>query len=237
MSNQAIKKIVLSKLGNAISDEKAERIITKIQIHEASELSIVLKTWENQFDLPDWVKSEVTINETFFFRHPEQYSDLKKKWVGKDDISVLCVGVSSGEEAYSIAMIFEEMAIKNYKINGIDLDPNVVAKARQGRYPLHQLERTPEQFKSLLTKYGETKTGIDGACYWVNKKIMDKVEFNQANILTFFLRRYDLVFVRNILIYFCEEDKARILKRLKLSLKPDGSLVFGSGELLDVNAA
>jgi chemotaxis methyl-accepting protein methylase len=161
MNLKRLKKIIQVKLGNIITDAKAQSVLDKISLHEQGDVGKIIASWENAIDFPEWVKSEITINETFFFRHPEQFQGVLAFLKGKTDVRVLSVGTSSGEEAYSLAMLCEELKINNYKIDAIDLDPRMIIKAKIGKYAPHQIERTPAVFKPLLSKYGEVKNQIE----------------------------------------------------------------------------
>lgn len=232
---QELKNIIHIKLGNIITDAKARTILDKIPVHEKGTVEKILISWSNSFDLPDWVKSEVTINETFFFRHPDQFESIRAELAKKINPKILSIGTSSGEEAYSLAMVCEELGIKDYRIDGVDLDPNVINKARIGRYAPHQIDRTPLSHRPLLMKYGEIKTVCDGTFYVVDPKIQRNVHFIQGNVLTYNQDKYDVIFIRNILIYFSDADKVKIMKKLQDCLEPGGRVVIGPAEVLPQN--
>lgn len=146
-------------------------------------------------------------------------------------LNVLCGGVSSGEEAYSLAFVLHSIFGEKFKITGIDLSPEVIEKAKVGIYHENLIKRSPVELMGYIEKYMDRAKGGGKDKYIVSDLIKKQMTFKTANIFTSLLQEYDLIFFRNILIYFSNEDKKTILDKLSKRLKKDGLLFIGAGEL------
>ena len=180
----------------------------------------------------------LTTNETSFFRdiHPfetlknEVLPDLIEKRRSTGKLNIWCAASSSGQEPYSIAMLIRENfpALLNWKINFIasDISERMLDRCRSGKFS--QLEVNRGLSASLLIKYFEK----EGAAWLIKKQLQEMIHFQQINLSRElpFLPRMDIIFIRNVLIYFDIETKKRILKQLISILQPDGFLFLGAAE-------
>lgn len=180
----------------------------------------------------------LTTNETLFFRDHHPFEALKKdilpqliesrKAVRK--LSIWSAASSTGQEAYSLAMLirdqFPQIASWNVRIIGTDLSTTVLDQAKSGSYS--QLEVNRWLPAPMLIKYFDK---VDGR--WVIKEDLRKMcEFRAMNLTTPWpmMQPFDLIFIRNVLIYFDTATKQGILKRMKTVLLPHGSLFLGTAE-------
>ena len=180
----------------------------------------------------------LTTNETLFFRDHHPFEALKKdilpqliesrKAVRK--LSIWSAASSTGQEAYSLAMLirdqFPQIASWNVRILGTDLSTTVLDQAKSGSYS--QLEVNRGLPAPMLIKYFDK---VDGR--WVIKEDLRKMcEFRAMNLTTPWpmMQPFDLIFIRNVLIYFDTATKQGILKRMKTVLLPHGSLFLGTAE-------
>jgi chemotaxis protein methyltransferase CheR len=145
-------------------------------------------------------------------------------------LRIWCAACSTGQEPYSLAMLLEEQAAKlagwNIEILATDLSGEVLNKAKSGRFSQFEVQRgLPIQ---LLVKNFEQV----GDLWELSQKIRAKVTFRPINLLRDFapLGSFDIVFCRNVLIYFDEPTKIDILNRLSGSIAQDGFLVLGAAE-------
>jgi chemotaxis protein methyltransferase CheR len=176
--------------------------------------------------------------ETSFFRdvHPFEslrtivLPDLIKRRQDVRRIDVWCAASSTGQEPYSLAMLvrehFPQLVSWQFNILATDLSAEVLARARAGRY--NQIEANRGLPISLLIKYFRQ----DGTTWELSEDIRRMVEFRELNLtkpLTI-VPRVDLVFLRNVMIYFDVETKKAILGRVKNLLRPDGYLLLGGAE-------
>jgi chemotaxis protein methyltransferase CheR len=184
------------------------------------------------------VVEAMTTNETFFFRDRIPFDHvrdavmpalLQARAVQKR-IRVWCAAASSGQEPYSLAMGFKEMGASlagwRIEILATDISAEVLEKAKAGLYSQFEVQRgLPIQ---LLIKYFTQA----GDCWQLSPEIKAMVQFRPFNLLNDFasLGTFDLVFCRNVLIYFDQESKVAVLDRLARQIEPDGHLVLGAAE-------
>ena len=180
----------------------------------------------------------MTTNETSFFRDLYPFEALKKKIIPEfletrkslRILNIWCAACSTGQEPYSIAMLLceEFPLLRNWRVNILctDISQEVLQRARSGRFRQIEINRgLPAKY---LIKYF-TKKGLEWEIKAELKKMTNFREFNLiANWPS--LTQMDIVFLRNVLIYFDVNTKRNILGKLKKVLKPDGYLFLGSAE-------
>lgn len=184
------------------------------------------------------VVDALTTNETLFFRdfHPFEalrtvvFPELLPKRAHVRKLNIWSAAASTGQEAYSIAMLlrehFPETATWDIKILGTDLSTTTIAQARSGSYS--QLEVNRGLPAVYLAKYF---TKCDER-WMVNADLRKMVEFKQMNLIVPWpmLPAFDLIFIRNVLIYFDTTTKTNILNRMHNCLLPHGLLFLGTAE-------
>jgi chemotaxis protein methyltransferase CheR len=184
------------------------------------------------------VVEAMTTNETFFFRDKIPFDHLKQTVLpallqaraARRSLRIWCAASSTGQEPYSIAMCLKEagMALAGWRteIVATDLSQAVLEKSKAGLFSQFEVQRgLPIQ---MLVKYF-TQTG---ELWQLNADIRAMVQHRQLNLLQDFshLGSFDVIFCRNVLIYFDQETKARIFERLARMLEPDGVLALGAAE-------
>lgn len=180
----------------------------------------------------------LTTNETFFFREPEHFDFLKNTILpqhgGPDPFRLWCAASSSGEEAYSLAMVLAEgLGDSAWEIIGSDISASVLARARAGHYPLERNEGIPP---ALLKKYCLEGVRSQAGTFLVGAPIRQRVNFQQINLthpIPAALGLFDVVFLRNVMIYFNRETKQQVLDHLLPHLKPAGYFIIGHAETLN----
>ena len=180
----------------------------------------------------------MTTNESFFFRDKTPFDHFEKVILPKmlqarattKKIRIWCAAASSGQEPYSLAMILKEKGalVKDWKIDivGTDLSTEILAKAKAGLYSQFEVQRgLPIQ---MLMKYF-TK---EGESWRIKDEIRSIVEYRTANLLDAFtgMGSFDVVYCRNVLIYFDEATKKNILMRTAQLMPADGYLLLGAAE-------
>lgn len=180
----------------------------------------------------------MTVNETSFFRDRTPFERFTERMLPDilanrspaDPLRIWSAAASSGQEAYTIAMLCKENAKKigprRIEIIGTDLSNAVIAKAKAGLYSQFEVQRGLPT--TLLLKYFEQV----GEMWTLTPEIKSMVQFKQFNLTSSYssLPRFDIIFCRNVLIYFDVETKCGVFKRLRSSLAPDGFLVLGAAE-------
>jgi len=172
-------------------------------------------------------------HETFFFRDKTPFDTfeqvivpaLKPVRAGRA-IKIWCAACSTGQEPYSLAMLAREMGGMHTDILGTDMVPAVLEKARAGLYSQFEVQRGLP-IKRLVEHFEQA-----GESWRVKPELRQMVRFESGNLLDDFGRYgvLDVIFCRNVLIYFDPETKARILERLANQLADDGFLVLGAAE-------
>lgn len=184
------------------------------------------------------VTEAMTTNESFFFRDNTPFDLLQKQILPmltarrttQKKLRIWCAACSTGQEPYSIAMILNEQKAKwagwNIEILGTDLASTVLRRAQEGIYSQFEVQRgLPIQ---LMVKYF---TQV-GESWQLAKEIRDMVKFKELNLLGNFssLGTFDVVFCRNVLIYFDAPTKGQVLERIRQVMPTDGSLILGAAE-------
>jgi chemotaxis protein methyltransferase CheR len=178
----------------------------------------------------------LTTNETSFFRDGEPFVAMKSlvlpemisNRTATRQIRLWSAACSTGQEAYTLAMQMEDNLPGGwtYEIVGTDISTEVLAKADAGKYS--QLEINRGLPATSLVKHFERV----GAHWQVSPKLRRNVSFRKLNLAASFppMPQFDVIFIRNVLIYFDVATKRAVLNRVKALLKPDGWLFLGSAE-------
>jgi len=184
------------------------------------------------------VAEAMTTNESFFFRDKipfEHFRDtimpaLLAARAAHRRIRIWCAAASTGQEPYSLAMYLKEMGQKvagrEIEIVATEFSSQVLEKAKSGLFSQFEVQRgLPIQ---LLIKYFDQV----GDSWQINPDVRAMVQFRSFNLLHEFtqLGRFDLVFCRNVLIYFDQETKVRVLDRIERIMEQDGYLLLGAAE-------
>ncbi|MFT7387453.1 MAG: chemotaxis protein methyltransferase CheR [Candidatus Endobugula sp.] len=210
--------------------------------HQLQDLSALIKALKNDQRLHQEVVDAMTTNETFWFRddYPFQYftktllpiwTSLKNK---ESSIKIWSAACSSGQEPYSLAMLCEEYKAtrsfnKRVEILATDLSNTILKKAKLGQFDKLSIVRGLSQQR--LDKFFSPSHHH----HWqVNNELKRYIQFRSLNLLEPYsgLGKFDIIFCRNVLIYFTRETKTDILKRMHSCLKPGGFLCLGSSESL-----
>ncbi len=184
----------------------------------------------------------VTTNETFFFREPQQFEVLANNLIpqivkenaqmGRKDIKIWSAACSTGEEPYTIAMILlEKSELMNIRkeIYASDISESVLMSARRGMYVGYSTRNIPPQY---LAKYFKDSGGI----YLLSENVKSLVKFMNINLIeereVRQLKGIDIVFCRNVLIYFDDKAKKKVVSLIYDVLRPKGYLFIGTSESL-----
>lgn len=183
------------------------------------------------------VVESMTTNESMFFRDTKPFEHLTKvilpdlKAKGRTSIRIWSAACSTGQEAYSIAMTLKEEAAKypamRAEIYGTDLAEKVVERARTGIYSQFEIQRGLPI--TLLMKYFAQRPNNN---WEINNDIKSMVKFTTGNLLLPYLAlgKFDVIFCRNVLIYFDEKTKSDVLDRMAAILNSPGYLFLGGSE-------
>ncbi len=188
--------------------------------------------------LAQQVTEAMTINESFFFRDKSPFENFRnvmlphflKARASEKRLRIWSAAASTGQEAYSLAMEVCEQGTKlaGWRIDslGTDLSSEAIQRAKEGLYTQFEVQRgMPVQ---LLVKYFKQ----EGNLWRIDARIRNMVQYRTFNLLDDFrsLGQFDIVFCRNVLIYFDRETKSDILNRIARQMPEDGFLVLGGAE-------
>ena len=213
-------------------------------------------TLETSPDLHERIIAAITTHETSFFRDGHPFEALKKhilpelgarikrlkrahkdKAPGRPKLRFWSAAAATGQEPYSLAILIHEYALGNYyfgisvddfEILATDISSSVLAKAAAGSYNKVEISR------GLPPEVREKYFHQDGNCWTVNDEIRKMVQFKKLNLADSFglLRSFDVIFCRNVLIYFDKDTQKKLVDRLYDKLNRDGILILGSSENL-----
>jgi chemotaxis protein methyltransferase CheR len=183
------------------------------------------------------VVEAMTTNETFFFRDKIPFDHLRETILpslvqaraSRQTLRIWCAASSTGQEPYSVAMCVKEFAsLAGWRVEilATDLSQEVLEKSEAGIYSQFEVQRgLPIQ---MLVKYFTQL----GELWQLNPDISAMVQHRELNLLQDFshLGKFDVIFCRNVLIYFDQDTKAAIFERLARMIEPDGVLVLGAAE-------
>ncbi len=238
-----LRNFIYERCGIYVSDSKKyfieNRLARRLQVNGLTRFEDYLQMIQynsNGREL-DHLYDAITTNETFFFREPHQtdlFIDvivpriLEQK--GRKEIAVWSAACSTGEEPYTIAMLVKEkLAGIRADITASDISQGVIASAKRGIYNSYSVRNVPEAY---LKKYFTS----NGQNFELSPVIKNMVSFQQANLTDEKRIRAmggkDVIFCRNVLIYFDDKAKQKVVSLLYDSLKPKGYLFTGASESL-----
>jgi chemotaxis protein methyltransferase CheR len=239
-----LRQLLSRTSGLSLDAEKAylaeSRLQPIIQRTGLSDLGALVRRLQSGADL-ELVRDVVdamTTNETFFFRDRVPFDNFRKIILPNllrtrkemRQIRIWCAACSTGQEPYSIAMLLDEEAHKlvgwSVDILATDLSRSVIAAAREGVYTQFEMQRGLP-ISQLLRYFRQ-----DGDRWRINEHLRSRVHFEEFNLLSDYgaLGRFDVIFCRNVLIYFDVPTKQDVLNRMAQVIYPDGYLMLGAAE-------
>ncbi len=234
--------IVLGDNKQYLVKNRLTGIMKELDLHSLTELVAALKSGTSSANLlKARVIDAMTTNETFWFRDDQHFLELKEKLFPEllnsriGTIRVWSAACSSGQEPYSISICAEQVFAGrtsglsgNVQVIGTDISDRILADARSAHYSEMALSRGLSS-DIRMRYFCSTNDG-----YKLKSTITSRVRFQQFNLLKPFsvLGRFDIIFCRNVLIYFSEDVKSDILSRMVESLQPGGYLFLSSTEAM-----
>lgn len=230
--------ITLGATKRALVCGRLAKRLQACQLKSYSEYLELLMSGESPAELQTAVDL-LTTNETYFFREPKHFQFLGEQVRARGPSAmpyrVWSAAGSTGEEAYSIAMVLDDcLPEAPWDVLGTDISTRVLARAQTGHYALNRLSNFPPGY---LQRYCLKGTGEQEGTMLVERKLRSRVRFMQLNLDARLPRlgTFDVVFLRNVLIYFNLATKRGVVTRVLETLKPHGWLFIGHSEsLIDV---
>lgn len=240
-----VRKLIYDRAGIALEDGKEYLVTTRLapvaRRFDVS-LSELIDRVSNvrHADERDHIVDALTTNETSFFRDSHPFNALKdqilpdliQRRAREQRLRILCAAASTGQEPYSIAMMIREnfpaLITWDVQIDGVDISDTALAKATEGRFSQIEVNRgLPVQ---LLLRYFKQ----DGASFLIDDSLKKMVNFRKLNLVELWppMGTYDVIMVRNVLIYFDVATKEFVLRQASKALAKDGYLFLGASETL-----
>ncbi|AHH13544.1 protein-glutamate O-methyltransferase [Borrelia nietonii YOR] len=247
-----LTKIIYNNFGINLTEKKKlliesrlSSIIKAKNLNSFTEYINYLENQKNQISLIELV-DKISTNHTYFFREPNHFEFLENKLLPKmlkqmaqseEEIRIWSAGCSSGEEAYTIAMILNEYIDNNkihckVKILATDISITVLNEAKRGIYPEDRVKTLPKHLKSkYLNKLTSNK-------FEVKDILKKRIQFKKLNLMNEFFpfkKKFDLIFCRNVMIYFDEKTRNKLAEKFNQHLKDDSYLFIGHSETIRGN--
>lgn len=247
------KGLIYEKTGIHLSDHKRALIYSRLGkrlrnlgfLTYTDYYNYILERDADGSELIEMVNA-ITTNKTSFFREdyhfkylneelfPEIKARVKKGHV--KNINIWSAGCSSGEEPYTIAMSlaesFPEDTGWNINLIATDIDTNILKKASDGIYPIEHADQIP---KHLLLKYFHKGRGENSGYFRASNKLRKMINFQKLNLLDpvwSHKKKFDIIFCRNVIIYFDKQTQHKLINRYQDSLVAGGYLMLGHSESL-----
>ena len=242
-----LSKLIYKKLGLQFDEKKmhflnkrVERRIADLGLKDADEYLFQIGYCDTRGDEMQALANLVTTNETYMFREFEQLAGFAdvclpeliavRQKTSERRIRIWCAGCSSGEEAYTLAIIIREVFpdSKNWdiRITATDIDENMLELARNAVYGDRSVKAVPDTYsKHLLPTVTGFRIDPDTA------RLVHVEKLNLSDSLQMkAMRSYDFIFCRNVLIYFDDESRRNVVNHFYDSLNPKGYLFLGHSE-------
>ena len=223
------------QLGEAKRALVTGRLQKLAQSRGMGDVNDYVKTLMEEGDPQELVRvvDKLTTNETYFFREPAHYDHLAawlKQRRGTTRLRVWSGASSSGEEAYSLAMLLGDvLGLTGWEIVGTDLSTAMVQTAQRAVYPMDRARQMPDGY---LKRWCRKGSGPYEGQLMVCRELRANVQFTSANLTRELppIGEFDIIFLRNVLIYFDTAGKVDIVRRVLGHLKADGMLYTGHAE-------
>lgn len=243
-----IRDLIGDRTGIVLSDHKVDMVygrlarrLRQLNIPSFREYLSVLEDKDDSDELIEFTNA-LTTNLTSFFREPHHFEFLQKQGIPellkrrpKKRLRIWSAGCSTGEEPYTLAITLREAipGIRNWdvKILATDLDSNVVAKGKSGIYTQDRVNGID---KNRLNKWFKKGGREQEGQVKVSRELQDLITFKQLNLLHQWPMKgpFDIIFCRNVVIYFNKDTQRELFSRYAAHLADDGYLIIGHSESL-----
>ncbi len=238
----AIATMLKARSGLTLGPDKLylmeSRLVSLMRRENARDLSVLAARLQPGSALEREVIEAMTTNETLFFRDTKPFEALRLRVLPRlhaarppgTALRIWSAAAATGQEAYSIAMVLAELAPllgdRGVEIMGTDIARNALRRAREGRYSQFEIQRGLPM--RMLAKY----VVQEDQAWRIKPELRASVTFCEWNLLADLrtLGQFDIVFCRNVLIYFDTPTRARVLEAIAAQMPPDGVLFLGAAE-------
>lgn len=175
----------------------------------------------------------VTVNETYFYREESQLDLAVNFALAIPNVKILCAPCASGEEVYSLSMMLQERRRepREFSITGIDINSEAIEKAQKGLFSERSLHKLDQRLKEKFFIQ-------EDRFYRAKREYFSSISFTKVNIFEhefLSLGKFDIIFSRNMLIYFDDDFRLKTIERFATLLKPEGKLFLGHADIIPDN--
>ncbi len=237
-----IQKLIFKEVGIDLQESKKllvqSRLLKRLLFYKFSSFVEYIRLI--QINKQERIKmiNLITTNETYFFRELEHFKYLQNVMIPehpyKEKFRFWSAAASVGAEAYSAAMLLDQSLLKsNFEIIGTDINTEVIKKARIGLYPEKWADKIPAELK---TKYCLKGKGKHAGQFLIDRKLIENIDFQVSNLLKHNadIGMFDVIFLRNVLIYFDAATKHLVVDNVLKNLKIGGYFVISLSENLNM---
>ncbi|HNX32430.1 MAG TPA: CheR family methyltransferase [Holophaga sp.] len=236
------QRLVLQNTGITLSDQKKALVVgrlgSRLRHRKADSFTAYYKLLQDpgESDELQTAIDLITTNETSFFREADHFNVLRDYVHSLRPVPfpfrVWSAASSSGEEAYTIAMVLSDiLASAEWDVVGTDISTRVLERARKGLYPMERAATIPQDYLRRFCLKGQDR---HEGLFLMSRQIRERVTFTHANLCKPLPRLgpFDVAFLRNVLIYFDLPQKKLVVEAVVNQLKPGGLLIVGHSENL-----
>jgi len=242
-----LRKLVFDIAGITLAESKRELVISRFSRRlRALDLSTFSDYYnfiitDGSGEIQNFINS-ITTNKTDFFRENHHFEFIINSFIPEvvakkqESVKVWSAGCSTGEEPYTIAMVLHNYLVEKHgikaKILATDIDTNVLSFASKGIYREEVMDPVDG---NLLSKYFLRGKDNSSGFYKAKEVIKDMITFRQLNFIAeeFPIKtHFDIIFCRNVIIYFNNETKSYVLNKLNSYIKPGGYFIIGHSEAI-----
>ena len=234
-----IQKLIFKYVGITLDESKKSlvknRLIKRLNFYGLSKFSDYLRIAQFNRDEASEMVNQITTNETYFFREQLHFDFLQRiveQVKANEELRIWSAAASLGAEAYSIAMVLDSiLGASRYEVFATDINTEVIQIAKRGCYPLPWADKISNLYKQSYCLKGKNQYDKQ---FLISHDLQKNVHFSQANLLEVQsgIGRFDIIFLRNVLIYFNDEIKALVVDNVIKNLKQDGYLIISLTENL-----
>jgi chemotaxis protein methyltransferase CheR len=179
----------------------------------------------------------LTTNETYFFREPKHFEFMTDEILPRHprgtSFEVWSAACSSGEEPYTLTMVLtDQLGDGPWKVTASDISTRVLDRARSGHYPMERTRGLPPEY---LRKYCLKGVREQAGTFLISRELRKRVDFRQVNLVEALpsFGPFDVIFLRNVMIYFDQDTKRKVVANMLPRLKPGGWFIVGHSETLN----
>ncbi|MGH1414419.1 MAG: CheR family methyltransferase [Pelagimonas sp.] len=241
-----LRAIVHKNTGITIGETRKSMLVSRLrsrlrEVEEPDFAAYITRLSKDPDEMQE-LTNRVTTNETYFYRTPRVWDYFQDEFLpqfldqGQNRaLRVWSGAASTGEEAHTIGVLLEDIRLGHqkfdYSVLGTDVSSRVLKVATDGQYKGRSIARFREAKPNLFDKH---MAGNDTDGFKANPQIRSRIKFKLHNLFDRLSGAgpFDVVFLRNVLIYFTDEDQEKILRQVHSQMRPDGVLFIGESETL-----